>query len=209
MFPLGHLAFWDLSSPPLVDVCGESKIKVKGVSDGGKTMEWKFIVPGLFSTYALQSSTFLERYTVYRSAVECPYHDQLLTYQPNETSGTSCGTSPKNSLLVRVDAFGVVQAVHDVAYANGTMYNGSLTGVAVSTGHGCVWACGRASWGNQRWGEWQIFRFDLADVKKGSSTINMKHVETLSTAFKTAERCFLSWKPSAERGATALYKGQQ
>ena len=195
MFPLGHLAFWDLSSPPLLDVCGAGVIATSKM--GAKTMEWKFVIPGLFSTYALQSSTFLQRHVVRRDGVECPSYDQLLTYQPNQTTGTTCGAMPKNSLLVRTDAFGIVQAVHDIAYANGTMYNGSLTGVAVSVDHNCVWACGWAG------GMWKIFRFVLADVLGGSSTISMANMANANLA--SAERCSLSFKPSVERDSTAHY----
>ena len=47
LFPAFYLHFWSLGSPPIINPCNG-------------WMQHRFIVPGLFSEYALQSSTFLK-----------------------------------------------------------------------------------------------------------------------------------------------------
>jgi hypothetical protein len=107
------------------------------------------VIPGLFSTYALQSSTYLTRHVTYRGPVECPWYDHLLAYQPVIDS-SNCGLVYRQSLLVATDTAGEVLSVHEVFRPDGSAYNGSLTGVAVSVEHDVVWACGRVH-DTERW----------------------------------------------------------
>ena len=58
-FPLKHIQFWDLSSPPLVDPCSDDIVLDSSIT-------FKFTAPGLMSAYALQSHTFLSL------GVSCP-----------------------------------------------------------------------------------------------------------------------------------------
>lgn len=68
LFPLRNLQLWDLSSAPLRDPC-------EGIG------AFKFIIPGLLSNYAMQSSSFLAQSLTQRSETLCPEYKQILTFQ--------------------------------------------------------------------------------------------------------------------------------
>ena len=166
--------------------------------------DWKFVIPGLFSTYALQSSGLLYRHVSYTSAsVECPWYDHVLAYQTFNDAAVSCETLKKPSLLVSTNTWGSIIGVHEVLHVNGDVYEGSLYGVATSPEHGVVWACGRVD--NRT--NWKIMRFGLGAVLAPSGPITMLGEDDAPSIFKNAETCSLFWRPSTERRLDAKDHG--
>ena len=54
------MKFWDLSQPPLFDVCTSDGLRGPGVGDGNfsRTLTSRFTAPGLLSGHNLQSAAF-------------------------------------------------------------------------------------------------------------------------------------------------------
>ena len=97
IFPALYLHFWSLGSPPLVNPC-EGK------------MEQRFTIPGLFSSFALQSSTFL----AHTRDVVCARFTHLLAYaMVVQNEGGDCDPITP-SLLVSVDAYGNINSVSEL-----------------------------------------------------------------------------------------------
>lgn len=152
-FFLKYMVFWDPSGPPLFDPCGE-------------TMGWKFTVPGLMSSYALQSSTFLRRYTSYTDEfIECPWHDHVLGYQSFSAGIGQRQMRQRPSVLVQTDTFGAIMAIDSLEEPDGTAYNGSVYGLAISKEHGVGWACGRKGLEGS-YGEWRVQVLAVRPIKR-------------------------------------------
>ena len=185
-FPVGHIQFWDLTAPPLVDPCASiSSGSLQTSLQSRGEMSFRFTVPGLYSKYAMQASTFLENeWTLCGGIVPRSY---VLAYRPMEDrvpancslpppafeDDGSCDAEPQNwtnfdlncpgrtTMLAVVDGYGNLTGQHDLYDENLFKYGGSITGIAVSEEHDTVWACG------QKWADasWEVLRFSLADVR--------------------------------------------
>lgn len=94
MFTVQHLQFWDLSSPPLVDLCRSA-------------MSMRWTVPGLLSDFSFQTAIFYEVDYEYRLIEEsefssiCARPRFLLAYQPTQSAlsakRTRSGTGKSSS----------------------------------------------------------------------------------------------------------------
>ena len=68
-------------------------------------MGWKFVIPGLFSEYAAQGQTLLQRYVkrvadplTGEDTIECPWYAHLLAYQPIQKAMPGEDDSPGRAL---------------------------------------------------------------------------------------------------------------
>ena len=196
LFPAFYLHFWSLGSPPILNPCGG-------------LMQPKFIVPGLFSEYAMQSSTFLKHKWEYRLLFKCNVfaHIMAFTYAVPQTSSSypECDTVVP-TLIASVDPWGSVKAIHEIyapRLSTGYIepYGGGFTGLAVSTDDSAVWACGR--W--RRETGWHLFSFRLSDFDHGlgpaengrynQHTRTACYVKPLPASFQPPS-CTLTWDKS-------------
>ena len=211
MFILRNIQFHDLSAPALVEPCGGGMLS--GNTFASADMAWKFTIPGLMSTYALQSSTLLERFTRYidsqYAAIECASYNHILAYTPVPTG--NCGGTPTNSILVVTNPFGSVLHTHDMMVDDDDgegmrAYNGSVTGIAVSEEHNVLWVCGKLEGNGERW---KIFLYDLSAVKQAPSfdlSGNQEGLEAVAWQYVPAlrdsslyKRCTLTYEPHPSR----------
>lgn len=224
-FPVGHIQFWDLTSPPLFNVATMTALDG---GDGGE-MAFKFTIPGLVSKYALQSSTFLQiEHTVLGGFVPRRY---VLGYRPMEgrapigcnstdyssrrndtfmgceaTNTTNrCRIVGRASLLATTDGFGAVNAVHEI-YVNGDPYSGSITGLAASADDQVksVWACSQ----HDDHLPWQILRFDYDAVMDTNAAIVHATIQRDGLGWLSgAKRCTLTHAPGMNLDPDYLWVG--
>ena len=169
LFPVQHLQFWDSASPPLIDPC-------RGL------MKMKLTVPGLLSRYSFQSATFWAMENVVKKhfievsgeripvEVQCGVPTYLMVYKPNVGKGCTGNAGSKkgnSSLIVRMTGHGELLGVQELferipaSAAEGTPYDGSATGIAVSDNKRLVWMCGRDSPDSQ---DWNLLTFPRDEV---------------------------------------------
>ena len=117
--------------------------------------ERRWTIPGLFSHYAMQSSSIMMHQSTW--PIICERYAHLLAYKPLITSGCE---EPDQTLLVGIDMFGSVGSVSPVSYPNGTIYQGSMEHLAVSRELGTVWGCGRAD----EHSPYMLYSFALEDL---------------------------------------------
>ena len=130
LFPVGHLQFWDMASPPLISappISGETQ-------PCDKQFAFKFTVPGLTSSYTLQSSTILSiKHTRWCSYIPTAH---LLAYRPvDDVAAPNCSAA----LPPRKVVFGCDCAEHNCApQPNASECSGRATILAVTDSYGKV-----------------------------------------------------------------------
>lgn len=146
VFPLLFLQFWSLGAPPLgFDYCGTM-------------MERRFTVPGLFSQYALQSSTFLQHVSTW--PIVCERYTHLLAYVPMVSAGCNLQES---AFFASLDPFGAVAQVSPIILPTGDEYRGSLDSLAVARQLDTVFACGRTG----QAAPWMLYSFPADQLEIG------------------------------------------
>jgi hypothetical protein len=193
-FAAFYLHFFSLSAPSLISMCRTA-------------MKQRFVIPGLFSAYSMQSSAFLAHDTLqigdFSLRLQCERYTHLLGYAPPADS-LGC-TRDYQSFFATVDVGGVVWNTHPISFPDGTPYRGSLTSLAVSTELNTVWACGKSP--DEE--EWSIHSFALSEltvpgftapgtVRKngrpyGVSGVRMCHTQQLKGFGSGKAKCTVNW----------------
>ena len=111
-FAANFLHFWSMSAPPMVSLCNEE-------------MARRFTIPGLWSSFAMQSSSFLVADTANRVALasRCPRYAHLLAYAPAVPGGC---TGAMQSFFASVGTHGGVHKVSPMEEPDGQPYSGSV-----------------------------------------------------------------------------------
>lgn len=187
-FAAFYLHFFSLSAPALVSMCRSA-------------MKQRFVIPGLFSAYSMQSSTFLEHDTLQIGTVlreQCERYTHLLGYAP--TGSLGC-INDYQSFFTTVDVGGVIWNVHPISFPDSAPYYGSLTSLAVSSELDTVWACGKSPDEEV----WSIHSFALSELKVpgwkspagayGVTGIRMCKTQQLESFGSTGgkAKCNLNW----------------
>lgn len=110
-FPALYLHFFSLAAPAVIDPCSVASENAPPGLDT-PVMQTRWTVPGLYSSYALQSSTFLRHRTVSRAVFQCPQYTHLLAYAWVLPPGKCEKLHP--SLLAAVDPWGGLKEVKEV-----------------------------------------------------------------------------------------------
>ena len=195
MFPMFYLHFWSLGTP--ATMCkGPPAVKQ------GATMSLRFTIPGLWSSSAMQASTFLEHTSV-SFGPTCEIYRHLLAYSPAAPGGC---TSNYQSFLASTDKWGRLHKVHQMRFAsNSQKYQGSTTGITLSReGHiKTIWVCGQATPDSP----WAVYSLPLneqfndgiqtdAPVAYATTDIDICHTHELPASFGATSgkaRCSVHW----------------
>lgn len=186
-FPVRHLRFWDLASPPLTSLCGSDE-----------QIAYKFTPPGMMSTWSLQSSTFL-RDTNGGSGTACPRFEHLLAY--GSYGIDDHGNEVRPAALVITDDEGAFRRLHLLHESSGQPWHGSLTGLTLNEQY--IWACGRqyvpGSEGRRYTGDWEVLQ--ISGIERDGETsdpLNVAIARKINSGLSTAgqpgyQRCILQW----------------
>ena len=188
-FPLKYMHFMDL---------GGNAMFMNPMLSGPPTVR-RFTIPGLWSKFSMQSSTFLNADWPRQGALKNMQFGSLLSFAPATPGGC---TPDYISLLVSTAPFGNIVKIHGINDPQGKVYAGSLTGLAVARSDRRVYACGKEY--DKK--EYSLFVFNLADVDvksinpKTERDIPRKDIQMCQRIQVSGirgttgkERCLLSW----------------